>query len=285
MWGPERRLYDAFGNAATYIPAFHVGVRALLTCLISHISQRKRDQTYAVQLMNRVEQDFTPTGAPLHVADPDHSLIRVMSCEEFYSTPIERLHSLHARQHLVVTGLPQEDFGFDKDGLLTLAPPEKTISIQGTLQPIHWPLILIMLMILYRSFNSSRCGSNSEVQVWDYCRPSEEPPILSRQDPQRAGLSPSLWRRSPHVDLLRPGCLVVSRQCVKPHARPPIIRYAMGHCHHGWCMFHFPRGCRWPIHIRRRRQPGRHEVLGTSRSARPCSICQRGEAVPLSQRR
>ena len=46
-----------------------------------------------------------------------------MSLHEFHTTPIEKIQSIHAKHHLVITGLPQEDFEFDEVRLLTLSPP------------------------------------------------------------------------------------------------------------------------------------------------------------------
>jgi hypothetical protein len=108
-----------------------VRLEIVLDSLFIEILQFKKDLHYVGQLIDRVEQDFTAEGKPLHVADPDHSLIRVMSLQEFHSTPVQEIQRIHAKQHLLITGLPQEGFTFDEVGLLTLAPPEKTISIQG----------------------------------------------------------------------------------------------------------------------------------------------------------
>jgi hypothetical protein len=116
-----------------------------------------------MQLIDRVEEQYTSTGKPLHVVDPDHSLIHVMSYQQFYSTPVEEIQSLHARHHLLVTGLPQEDFGFDEAGLLSLAPPEKSISIQGTFVACS----KLSSLRLCRSIYCSWRGSNPEIQVWD----------------------------------------------------------------------------------------------------------------------
>lgn len=81
--------------------------------------------------MDRVEQDFHCTGRPLHVADPGRSMFRIVSLQDFLRMSELEVQDLHARSHILVTGYPQESFGFDANGMATLAAPSRVFTIQG----------------------------------------------------------------------------------------------------------------------------------------------------------
>jgi hypothetical protein len=81
--------------------------------------------------MDRVEQDYHSTGKPLHVADPSRSLFRIISLQDFNGMNDRQLQDLHAHSHVLVTGIPVEQFGFDAEGMETLAPPERVFTIHG----------------------------------------------------------------------------------------------------------------------------------------------------------
>ena len=83
------------------------------------------------ELIDRVEQDYHSTGKPLHLADPSRSLFRIISLHDFNRMSDDQIQDLHARSHVLVTGIPEEQFGFDAEGMETLAPPDRVVTIQG----------------------------------------------------------------------------------------------------------------------------------------------------------
>jgi hypothetical protein len=98
-----------------------------------------------MQLMDRVEQDFHSSGKPLHVADPSHSMFRILTVQEFDEMEDDELQNLHTHYHLLVTGYPQASFGFDPEGLATLASPSRVFTIHGVsfVQSKHNPCSII----------------------------------------------------------------------------------------------------------------------------------------------
>lgn len=81
--------------------------------------------------MDRVERDFHSTGKPLHAADPSRSMFRIFSVQDFNRMNDEQLQDLHAHFHILVTGCTQEPFGFDTEGMATLATPSDLFTMQG----------------------------------------------------------------------------------------------------------------------------------------------------------
>jgi hypothetical protein len=61
-----------------------------------------------------------------------------MSIEEFNALKDEDIQAIHARQHILVTGLPKATYGFDEKGLSTLAPPSRIITVQGLSKYINY---------------------------------------------------------------------------------------------------------------------------------------------------
>ena len=78
-----------------------------------------------------MEQDFHHTGKPLHVADPSRSLFHIVSLQDFEQMSDQEVQNLHAQSHILVTGYPQESFGFDEKGMATLAARSRVFTIQG----------------------------------------------------------------------------------------------------------------------------------------------------------
>jgi hypothetical protein len=74
---------------------------------------------------------FHSSGLPLHVGNPANLLFWIMSLEEFDCMSKQELQALHACYHLVVTRYPELSFGFDAEGLVTLAPSYRVFTIQG----------------------------------------------------------------------------------------------------------------------------------------------------------
>jgi hypothetical protein len=81
-------------------------------------------------LMDRVE-DFHSSRCQLHVADPGHSMFRIMTVEEFKKMSYMEMQDLHVDYHLLVTGYPEAPFGFDMKGIATLGSSSSVIIIQG----------------------------------------------------------------------------------------------------------------------------------------------------------
>jgi hypothetical protein len=82
-------------------------------------------------MVHQVEREYDSSQKPKFITDPHNSLIRCMAVEEFDSLSDEQAQELHAKKHILVTGMAEEKFGFDKIGMRTLAPLQRTISIQG----------------------------------------------------------------------------------------------------------------------------------------------------------
>jgi hypothetical protein len=81
--------------------------------------------------MDRVEQDFHHTGKPLHVADPSRSMFHIITLQDFNQMSDQEVQALHTHSHILITGYPQESFGFDEKGMATLAAPSRVFTIQG----------------------------------------------------------------------------------------------------------------------------------------------------------
>lgn len=86
-----------------------------------------------MRLMDRVEQDFSSPGNPLHIADPSRSMFRIMTLQEFDDMKDEQLQELHVSHHLLVHGYSEASYGFDAQGMETLATPTRVFTIQGEL--------------------------------------------------------------------------------------------------------------------------------------------------------
>ena len=96
--------------------------------------QHQSDLDSVMQLIDLVEKDYHSSGLPLHVAEPSRSAFRIIDARQFNSLMDEEIQALFSRQHILVTGLPQETFEFDERGMATLAHPSKLLTIQGKLQ-------------------------------------------------------------------------------------------------------------------------------------------------------
>lgn len=84
-----------------------------------------------MKLIDRVEKDFDPSGKPLHVANPQLSMFRILSLAQFNQLTDQQVQELHGQHHLLVTGYPPAAFEFDARGMATLAPPSRIFTIQG----------------------------------------------------------------------------------------------------------------------------------------------------------
>ena len=71
-------------------------------------------------------------GKLLHIADPEMSIFDVISSTEFQGLSTQEILGRLRCKHIVVTGNLSSDMEFDKDGLRTLCPLSRIISIQGT---------------------------------------------------------------------------------------------------------------------------------------------------------
>jgi hypothetical protein len=67
----------------------------------------------------------------MHLANPALSMIKIMPFSELRTWSPEATQILLADQHVVLTGLPVPSYGFDRQGLRTLARPDKVIPIHG----------------------------------------------------------------------------------------------------------------------------------------------------------
>ena len=76
-------------------------------------------------------ESFYVDERPLHCVDPDNSLIRVMSYEEYLKLPAAKLHEYLVRQNIVVRGTPTESHNFDAQGLSFMRPLHSIVPLQG----------------------------------------------------------------------------------------------------------------------------------------------------------
>jgi hypothetical protein len=81
-------------------------------------------------LHQRVVDNYV-NGHPRHVKEPESSIFKIIHVDEFNALTVEEVHELFCRKHILVWGLPDRKLAFDENGLGTLAPPNRTFTIQG----------------------------------------------------------------------------------------------------------------------------------------------------------
>lgn len=81
--------------------------------------------------MMRAVEDHYISGKPRHIASPESSIFKVLTEDEFECMSDKAVQDTLSRQHIVVTGRKKPKYKFDLDGLETLAPLDKLITIQG----------------------------------------------------------------------------------------------------------------------------------------------------------
>lgn len=68
---------------------------------------------------------------PLHLSNPEQSVFHIIEAERFNALSTMEVQDIFAKKHILVYGLPDREMEFDEIGLQTLAPPNKTFTIQG----------------------------------------------------------------------------------------------------------------------------------------------------------
>ena len=58
-------------------------------------------------------------------------MFHIVSLQDFEQMSDQEVQGLHAHSHILVTGYPQESFGFDAKGMATLAAPSRVFTVQG----------------------------------------------------------------------------------------------------------------------------------------------------------
>lgn len=76
-------------------------------------------------------EDYYINGKPRHVSDPSTSVFKILTEEEFECISDKEIQDILRHQHIVVVGGKKPKYGFDPNGLETLAPLDKPIIIHG----------------------------------------------------------------------------------------------------------------------------------------------------------
>jgi hypothetical protein len=146
--------------------------------------------------MDRVEKDFHHSGKPFHVADPSRSMFYIVSLQDFDKMSDQEVQALHAHSHILVTGHPQESFGFDAKGLATLAAPTRVFTIQGEFSYLRKnPHLFSLRRLLHCGFYKSK----REVGTWYNSTSFEKLQFTHRKNTERLGFSKKSWRQPTKV--------------------------------------------------------------------------------------
>ena len=72
-------------------------------------------------------------GLPLHIADPERSIFKIMMEEEYQSSSIKTIQSHLRTKHLIVTNRDKRRYRFDESGLRTLrSNMNDAFTVQGS---------------------------------------------------------------------------------------------------------------------------------------------------------
>lgn len=85
-------------------------------------------------MMDTVEEYYV-NGKPRYLSDPSTSVFKILTEEEFENQRDGEIQNILRRQHILVIGMKKPKYGFDPDGLETLAPLDKLIIIHGKYSP------------------------------------------------------------------------------------------------------------------------------------------------------
>lgn len=88
------------------------------------------DVTWFNDMMDAAENHYV-NGKPRHISDPSTSVFKVLTKDEFEDMEDREIQSILLRQHILITKGKKPKYGFDLDGLETLAPLDKPIIIHG----------------------------------------------------------------------------------------------------------------------------------------------------------
>jgi hypothetical protein len=85
------------------------------------------------RLYDLVVSNYHASGQPLHLADPNNSIIRIMTLHEFNAYTANELQDIFRRQHIVVTGFDRAEHEFDLPGLQALTEKmyDRVFTLQG----------------------------------------------------------------------------------------------------------------------------------------------------------
>ena len=72
-------------------------------------------------------------GLPLHIADSDRSVFKIMTEEEYQSSSIQTIQGLLRTKHIIVTNRCDNHYRFDEKGLRTLRSNlNDAFTVQGS---------------------------------------------------------------------------------------------------------------------------------------------------------
>ena len=108
--------YDAFGRPHTFTPRLQV----------------QEDVSFLNKFADAVKNDYKD-GVPLHVADPDKSVFKIMTEEEFKGKSVYEIQEIFRHRHIIVTGIETPGVEFGSAGLAKLARLDSVTHIQGEL--------------------------------------------------------------------------------------------------------------------------------------------------------
>jgi len=68
---------------------------------------------------------------PLFISDPEQSIIKIMTQEEFDCKRPEEIQAIFSSQHIVISHTPNQAVKFDKEALLEIAQEDQLLSVNG----------------------------------------------------------------------------------------------------------------------------------------------------------
>jgi len=68
---------------------------------------------------------------PLFISDPEQSIIKVMTQEEFDCKRPEEIQAIFSKQHIVISHAPNQAVKFDEEALLEIAREDQLLSVNG----------------------------------------------------------------------------------------------------------------------------------------------------------
>jgi len=68
---------------------------------------------------------------PLFISDPEQSIVKVMTQEEFDCKRPEVKQAIFSKQHIVISHTPNQATQFDEEALLEIAREDQLLSVNG----------------------------------------------------------------------------------------------------------------------------------------------------------
>ncbi len=113
--------------------------RSWLDCFLnSPLTEEWKDRKLLQTLMdlNKAIKDDCVDGKPLFIADPDQSIFKIMTENEYQSCSTQKIQEYLWTQHIVVKDRQIPNHKFNENGLRTLRPLNEPVTIHGQFQMI-----------------------------------------------------------------------------------------------------------------------------------------------------